>query len=105
MELAERFVSSTPYLEPWLFYLWGHSYEFDTDHNWDRIEAFCRYVSGKDDVWYATNIEIYDYTMAYEGLKYAAAANLVYNPSVIPVWINYNDTVVKIESGAYAELN
>lgn len=105
MELAEQFVNGTPWLEPWLFYLWGHSYEFDTDHNWDRIETFCQYVSGKQDVWYATNIEIYDYNMAFERLRYSASANLVYNPSVIPVWISYNDTVVKIDGGTYTELN
>ena len=24
-----------------LFYIWGHSYEFDLDHSWERMEAFC----------------------------------------------------------------
>ena len=43
---------------PKLFYLWGHSYEFDRHSNWDRIEKICEELSGKEDVWYATNIEI-----------------------------------------------
>ena len=51
---------------PKLFYLWGHSYEFDSNNNWDRIEKICEELSGKEDVWYATNIEIYDYVKAYE---------------------------------------
>ena len=41
-----------------LFYIWGHSYEFDVDRSWQRIEDFCARVSRRDDVWYATNGEI-----------------------------------------------
>ena len=41
-ELLEKFKKS-PYPMP-LFYLWGHSYEFDRNDNWDRIEQFCEQV-------------------------------------------------------------
>ena len=44
-----------------MFYLWGHSYEFDENDNRDVIEKFAEFVGGRDDIWYATNIEIYDY--------------------------------------------
>ena len=57
---------------PRLFYIWGHSYEFDRNNNWDRIESICEQLGGKDDVWYATNIEICDYVKAYESLIYSA---------------------------------
>ncbi len=53
-ELAEQFLA-LPASTPALFYVWGHSYEFDGDGNWDRIEAFCRLVSGKPDIFYCTN--------------------------------------------------
>ena len=43
-------------------------------------------ISGHDDIWYATNIEIYDYTKAYERLVVSADSKMIYNPSVIPVW-------------------
>jgi peptidoglycan/xylan/chitin deacetylase (PgdA/CDA1 family) len=56
MELAEMFIKLKPDT-PQLFYLWGHSYEFDVDHNWRVIEDFCRLVSGRDDIFYATNAE------------------------------------------------
>lgn len=54
--LAERFLSMEPE-SPALFYIWGHSYEFDIHDTWDRVEDFCRLVSGKDDIFYATNAE------------------------------------------------
>ena len=43
--------------KPQLFYLWGHSYEFDVNDNWDLIEEFCKIISGKDDIYYCTNFE------------------------------------------------
>ena len=46
-----------------VFFLWGHSYEFDQDNNWDLIETFARHVSIEDTVWHATNIKFYEYIM------------------------------------------
>ncbi|MBR5260819.1 MAG: polysaccharide deacetylase family protein [Oscillospiraceae bacterium] len=40
-----------------LFYIWGHSYEFDVERNWQNIENFCKKIAGRDDVWYCTNGE------------------------------------------------
>lgn len=54
--LAEEFLAAQPQ-EPMLFYVWGHSYEFDVENNWERMEQFCRYISGKEDVFYGTNAE------------------------------------------------
>ena len=71
---------------PRLFYLWGHSYEFDRDDNWDRIEQILERIANRDDVWYATNIEIYDYITAYDSLRFSADGTIVYNPTLIKVW-------------------
>ena len=40
-----------------LFYLWGHSYEFDEKHNnnWEVIRAFAAYIGKRDEIFYATN--------------------------------------------------
>ena len=88
MELWEQFMA--PYANSWktprLFYLWGHAYEFDNNDNWDVIEKFCETAGGHDEVWYATNIEVYDYVQAYERLQWSVDMKRVYNPSVIPVW-------------------
>ena len=87
MKLAERFVNGRRDQHPMLFYLWGHSYEFERDNNWNVIEEFAQYVGGKEDIWYATNIEIYDYVQAYNRLQWSADLSMVTNPSAISVWV------------------
>lgn len=91
MELAEKFKNLEVTSFPKLFYLWGHSYEFEQDKNWDVIEKFFKALTGRQDVWYATNLEIYEYTRAYELLQFAAENKMVHNPSVLDVWIGDRD--------------
>ena len=44
---------------PQVFYIWGHAYEFDIfPERWEMFEEFCKMMSGKDDIFYGTNIEI-----------------------------------------------
>lgn len=43
-----------------LFYIWGHSYEFDVDNSWDYLEEFCKKISGKDNVLYLTNKDAFE---------------------------------------------
>jgi len=84
---------------PRLFYLWGHSYEFDRNNNWDRLDKICEKLSGKEDIWYATNIEIYEYVTAYESLIYSADGKRVYNPTLHEIWLERDKTVYSIASG------
>lgn len=55
--LAHQFLALQP-TEPKLFYIWGHSYEFDFDNSWDRFEKFCKLISNCDDIFYGTNREV-----------------------------------------------
>ena len=82
-DLADRFFSYEEKFNvaPKLFYLWGHSYEFDDYDNWDLIENFLAKMGNRDDVWYATNIEIYDYVKAFGSLRTSARGTRVYNPT------------------------
>lgn len=57
MDLAEQFINAAPDT-PQLFYVWGHSYEFDFDQSWERIEEFFRRISGRKDIFYGTNTEV-----------------------------------------------
>ena len=60
-ELAEKFIKAEPKEnEQMLFYVWGHSYEFDVNKNWDRIEKFCKMMAGRKDIFYGTNKECLD---------------------------------------------
>lgn len=104
-ELIEKFVNykqTDTYLArriPKLFYLWGHSYEFDQKNNWDRMEKICQQLSGKDDTWYATNIELYDYIAAYNSLIFSADSSKIYNPTLKTIWFEVDDVPYSIKPG------
>lgn len=104
MVLAEKFVNfnKPQYLK--CFYVWGHSYEFDKDNNWDLIEKFCQYIGGREDIWYATNIEIRDYMEACDRLQFAADESFVYNPSAADVWLSVDGRTVKVPGGSQVSL-
>ena len=89
---------------PRLFYLWGHSSEFKRDDNWDLLERFCNEIANKEDTWYATNIEIYDYVNAYNSLVFSANETLVYNPSLLTIWFNVDGKLYSIEPGQTIEI-
>lgn len=82
-----------------LFYVWGHSYEFDVDNNWKLIEIFCEKIGNQDTIWYATNIEIVEYVNALKNLKMTSKGNIFYNPSSTPVWIENVKKLIKINAG------
>ena len=84
---------------PRLFYIWGHSVEFDLDNNWDRIEEICKKFSGNSEIWFATNIEIVDYVEAYKSLKYSANGRMIYNPSLYTVWFDADGTLYSVAPG------
>ena len=101
MELAKGFVENEPSRPAinWMFYLWGHSYEFDNDDNWNVIEEFAAYTGGRSDIWYATNIEIYDYVKAYESLRVSVDETIVHNPTAMDVWFYLNGKTHCIHGG------
>ena len=56
--LLEKFLAYTPKEdEKLLFYVWGHSYEFYVNDNWDRIIRFCEMISEARDIFFGTNYE------------------------------------------------
>ncbi|MDD6175788.1 MAG: polysaccharide deacetylase family protein [Firmicutes bacterium] len=86
MELGDRFLQSEEAREPQLFYLWGHSYEFEMQDNWNVIEEFAEKIGGHPDVWYATNIQIFDYIAAYRRLRFSVDMKLVENPTAMDIF-------------------
>jgi len=88
-----------------LLYVWGHSYEFENDSNWDQLEAFCRLLSGQEDIWYATNIEIVDYMLALKRLQFSVDGTIVFNPNASSVWISVDGHSIEIRSGQTTRLD
>lgn len=105
MEWIDKFLAidvSRLYISSWspkLFYIWGHAFEFDGNNNWELLDSICEKLSGKDDIWYATNIEIYEYAEAYNSLVWSADGRKVYNPSLKTVWFTEGTTCYKVNSG------
>ncbi|MEE1352006.1 MAG: polysaccharide deacetylase family protein [Clostridia bacterium] len=85
--------------QPRLFYMWGHSYEFRNADNWEHLEEICAKLGGKDDTWYATNMEIHDYVEAYNSLVYSADGRKVYNPTLIRIWVDVDGVLYDIAPG------
>ena len=114
MELAREFAElnyGDDWTEDWyaktpkLFCLWGHSSEFGRDENWDVIEEFAAYLGNRNDIWYATLGEIFEYTQAYKNLRFFADGSGVYNPSAIDVYIFYFGEKYIVRAGTTLELN
>lgn len=85
-------------------YVWGHSYEFTRDDNWELIEEFARRIGGKEDIWYATNIEICRYMQAFHRLVFTADSKKVYyNPSSQSVWLSADGEIVEAVPGKLTE--
>ncbi len=85
-EIGREFLSATPVADPLLCYIWGHSFEFDGKGNWDVIERFCALVAGQPDIWYATNIEICEYILAYRRLVWSVGRDSVLNPTSTEIY-------------------
>ena len=107
MDLAGTFVRSAPGQRDGvkLFYVWGHSYEFDNDDNWNRIEELLQNVGGKEDIWYATNLEIYDYVQAYKSLLVSLDGKTVQNPTAMDVWFSDGVETHCVHAGAILHLS
>ena len=104
LDLIEKFLKASPESErknrdSLLFYLWGHTYEFDNNNNWDVIKQFASTIGNNDNIWYATNIEIYDYIKAFDSLIFSTSGNLVLNPSNLMVWFEKNGSIISVSPG------
>lgn len=108
MELARQFAEDLKPRNPnecWMFYLWGHSYEFANNDNWNVIEEFSQYIGGREDIWYATNIEIYDYVQAYKALQVSVDHSLVHNPTATDVWFCEAGKLYCVKGGETVRIN
>ena len=104
MELADAFLNNPTWGRPAMFYLWGHSYEFEENNNWEVIEAFCEKMANREDIWYATNIEIYDYKEAYKKLLFSLDGTIVTNPTALTLWFCLNDKEYSLAPGETLKL-
>ncbi len=99
LEQAEVFLNSPEYLKLPLFYIWGHSFEFEREGTWEIMEEFCKRIAHKWEVWYATNMEIYQYIKGIRSLKYNLDKTMVYNPSAETIWFKQGGGIIQLKPG------
>lgn len=60
MDIIKEFIDmdENEIKEPQMLYIWGHSYEFEIDNNWDLLEEICSTLAGRDDIFYGTNSQV-----------------------------------------------
>ena len=98
-ELCDQFIKEDHRAGARLFYLWGHSYEFEQDDNWQVIEAFAARMGQAEGIWHASNIEVYEYVEAYQRLVFSQDGRLIHNPNARPVWLMYDGETLMIRGG------
>lgn len=96
---ADEFLALNKKQYLYMFYVWGHSFEFARDDSWDLIEEFCAKMANNDDIWYATNIEIVDYFKLWDNLKFSADGTFVYNPSAKSAWVSVDGKIYEVKGG------
>ena len=104
MELAEKFLNDTVADDSYLFYVWGHTFEFDEQDNWHIVDDLFEKVANKEDVWYATNGEICNYDQKYKQLIFSQNGKKIYNPTDTTIWLEVDNVAKSIDSGDIIEL-
>lgn len=87
-----------------VFYIWGHAFEFFDKNDWEGIERIYKPLSGHADVWYCTNIELFDYEEARRRVRIAANRRTAFNPSALTVTLNVDGKCVDVPPGKLVTL-
>ncbi|MEK3726084.1 polysaccharide deacetylase family protein [Paenibacillus sp. FSL H8-0034] len=105
LEYGEKFILYEPrHSRMSLLYIWGHSYEYDRDDNWELVEQFGELAGGRADIWYATNIEIIAYLHALQQLQCSVSGRIIHNPSATAVWASVEGEAFVIPGGQTVHL-
>jgi peptidoglycan-N-acetylglucosamine deacetylase len=108
LAIGERFLKwyENPHAQG-LYFIWGHSYEFNTEdpkRNWSNLQRLFQPLAGKPDVWYCTNIQLFDYEEARKRLVIAANRGSAFNPSALAVTLKADDRLLTIPPGTTVAL-
>lgn len=97
---GERFLESQPWKSRMeLLLVWGHSFEFANNDNWELMEQAGELLGGKPNLWYTTMAEVVAYRQALERLRFSVDRTIVHNPTALDLWFSAEDDVVKVSAG------
>lgn len=93
--IANEFLEKPCIENPYLLYIWGHTYNLDEHEDaWERVEALMKQISNKDNVWYATDEEIFAYSQKFALLEKSVDGHRIYNPTDTTLWIGFGGPTV-----------
>ena len=73
--------------------------DFANDDNWNIIEEFCDFISRRDEIWYATCVEIFDYVHAVKELIYTVDCTIVSNPTARDICLCVDQEKIILRGG------
>ena len=97
-QIVDRFLEQESD-DPMLLSIWGHSYEFDCDENWDMMERVLKKLGGNTNFWYVSNIDIFNYLDAFDLLKFDVKQTTAQNFSAFPLFFNKNGKEYQVAPG------
>lgn len=104
MELADQFLDVPGFYELPVMYVWGHSFEFGWSGDWSIIESFTDKMAGREDIWYATNMEICTYIQAVRQQEFSADGMRMHNPAAVSVWVRTKERILEVKPGETAAM-
>lgn len=82
-----------------LFQIVGHSYDLETEHLWDDVEAILRAVRSRDDILPMTHLDIVRYLMDQE--QVVISGHCIENRSPREVWLEIDGQVTAVGAGEH----
>ncbi len=87
-----------------LFYVWGHSWEFDTKYRWHNMIEFCEKIGAAKDIWSVGNGELTNYLLAINSIQ--ITTNEIINPlGNKMVWVKLSSGITKLNPGESIAIN
>lgn len=99
IENGERFLRLPDFYELPVMDVWGHSFEL-AQNGWETMEAFAEKMAGREEIWYATNLQICRYIQAVKSLVFSADEKVIYNPTATEIWFSREGRLDTIKGGA-----
>ena len=99
LEMGDRFLDVAGFYELPVMYVWGHSFEFGRSGDWSVMEAFVDKMAGREDIWYATNMEICTYISATRQQEFSADGMTMHNPAAVSVWVKTEEGILEVKPG------
>lgn len=96
---AKAFVNASSYAKLPIFYVWGHSHDFESRGNWNVLTETLDILKEDENIWYATNVEICEYLTAIQRLRISHGEKSVYNPSCISVYATIDGKETEFKPG------